>query len=154
MSTVLSPPPVRHGICRLTLRIGGTDYRLRPITTPPPGMKVWVLRALDGPRAGVTYSVATGRGSVGCTCPDHEHNGATCKHIMSLRALGIIPKGRRRDQQKPPVPALPGPVPSVKAKTRRQHVAALPDDGTSFAAGFRDAVRSHLAGMKAKGGAL
>jgi hypothetical protein len=63
-------------------------------------------------------------------------------------------------RRKPPVPTLGGPVPTaelppVKAKTRRLHVATLPDDGTSFAAGFRDAVRSHLAGMKAaKGGAL
>jgi hypothetical protein len=58
------------------------------------------------------------------------------------------------------VPSIGGPFPAaelppVKAKTRRRHVAALPDDGTSFAAGFRDAVRSHLAGMKAaKGDAL
>jgi hypothetical protein len=76
---------------------------------------------------------------------------------MSLRALGIIPKGRRRDQPKTPVPALPGPVPPVKAKTRRLHKTELLDDGVSFAAGFRDAVRSHLAGMSARrteGGAL
>ena len=142
----------------MTLRIGGTDYRLRPITTPPPGMKVWVLRLLDGARAGATYSVAIGQGSVGCTCPDHEINGATCKHIMSLRALGLIPKGRKSPSRKATVPALTGPVsplslPQVAAKTRRLHKPELLDDGTSFAAGFRDAVRSHLAGMSAaKGG--
>ena len=29
-----APPPVRHGICRLTLRIGGTEYAVRPMPAP------------------------------------------------------------------------------------------------------------------------
>ena len=41
-----APPPVRHGICRLTLRIGGTEYRLRPMPAPPGFRKVWTLRKL------------------------------------------------------------------------------------------------------------
>jgi hypothetical protein len=90
-----------------------------------------------------------------------------CKHVRALQVLGMVAKTakpsivvawentRPSRRRKPPVPSLAGPVsPPVKANTRRRHVAALPDDGTSFAAGFRDAVRSHLAGMKAKGGAL
>jgi hypothetical protein len=80
----------------------------------------------------------------------------TVKPAIMIAWQNTQPSRRR----KPPVPTLSGPLSAaaaspVKAKTRRLHVATLPDDGTSFAAGFRDAVRSHLAGMKAaKGGAL
>jgi hypothetical protein len=87
-----APPPVRHGIARLTLRIGGMDYRLRPMPAPPGFRAVWVLRKLDT-RGEVAYSVAAPKGQpAGCTCPDHEHNGATCKHIMAMAALGLIPR--------------------------------------------------------------
>src|SRR5262245_2268190 len=47
MSTVASPPPVRHGHCRLELRIGATLYRLRPMPAPPGFRSVWTLRKLD-----------------------------------------------------------------------------------------------------------
>ena len=52
-------PPARHGTCRLQITIGGTSYSLRPIPAQPRGVTVWVLRALDGPRAGARYTVAS-----------------------------------------------------------------------------------------------
>ena len=103
-----APPPVRHGTCRLTLRIGGTEYRLRPMPAPAGFRSVWTLRKLDPHAAPVTYTVAAPKGEpAGCTCPDHESRGSTCKHIMSLAALGLIAK---------PKAARP-----VKARTRQIH---------------------------------
>jgi SWIM zinc finger len=106
MSTVASPPcarrdqapaaPVRHGKCGLHLSIGGTRYRLQPIT-PPPGFKaVWTLRKIAADQS-ATYQVAVEKGQQpGCTCPDHEFNGAVCKHIGALMALGLIPGRKAR----------------------------------------------------------
>ena len=88
-------PPVRHGTCRLHIAIGGTSYSLRPIPAQPRGVTAWVLRALDGPRSGTRYSVASVNRQAGCTCPDHETNGATCKHVMALRVIGLIPRSAR-----------------------------------------------------------
>jgi SWIM zinc finger len=165
------PPPVRHGLARLTLRIGGSDYRLRPMPAPPGFRAVWVLRKLD-PRGEVTYSVAAPKGQpAGCTCPDHEHNGATCKHIMALAALGLIP----RPKAARPKVVSPARARQLHAKNARQAIAeanALPvearrhlaeiatapapvvtmpegwqtgGDYERFAAGFRQAVRAHVA---------
>ena len=180
MASVASPPrpvgaapsPVRHGICRLTLRIGGTEYRLRPMPAPPGFRKVWTLRKL-GEFATATYSVAQPKGEpAGCTCPDHEQRSSICKHIMALAALGLI--------------ALPKAARPVKARTRQIHarnarqaiaeakalpvearrhlaeiVGPLPEGwqlggagraalasaapAPSFAAGFRRAIADHLA---------
>ena len=47
-----APPPVRHGTCRLTLRIGGTEYRLRPMPAPEGFKVVWTLKKLDSARPG------------------------------------------------------------------------------------------------------
>ena len=88
-------PPVRHGKCQLTLTIGGTHYRLRPIPSQPRGMKVWALRSLNGEREGKTYAVAMVNREAGCTCPDAEVNGATCKHVMAMRAIGFLPISAR-----------------------------------------------------------
>jgi hypothetical protein len=163
-----SPSPVRHGVARLTLRIGGTDYRLRPMPAPPGFRAVWVLRKLD-PCGEVTYSVAAPKGQpAGCTCPDHEHNGATCKHIMALAALGLIP----RPKAARPKATSPARARQLHAKNARQAIAeakalpvearrhlaeiapaaqALPEGWQpggahpSFATGFRTAVQAHVA---------
>ena len=87
--------PERHGICRLTLRIGGTDYRLRRFP-PAPGsglMAIWTLRKIqaDPGRAPVAYAVASDGCESKCACPDHSVDGARCKHIMALVALRLIP---------------------------------------------------------------
>jgi len=171
MASLTSPPVVRTGKCSLILVIDSRRYRVSPAPPVVPGAKIWHLRVLSGQiRAGKTYSVCSVRRRVDCTCPDATQNGAVCKHVRALQVLGLVAKTTkpslvaaweeaqpsRRRKPALPTPAGPAPpLPPVKAKTRRLHVAALPDDGTSFAAGFRDAVRSHLAGMAAaKGGAL
>src|SRR5215831_16960753 len=85
------PATVRHGKCRLELSIGGARYRLHPLT-PPAGFKVvWSLRKQADDHS-ATYQVAVEKGQEpACTCPDHEINGAVCKHIGALKALGLIP---------------------------------------------------------------
>lgn len=154
MSTVSAParprpasaPPapaaaVRHGKCSLELSIGGTRYRLHPIT-PPPGFKaVWSLRK-QAAEASATYQVAVEKGrDAACTCPDCEINGAVCKHIGALKALGLIPgrKARpaaarrshaRRMAESPaesPAPSAPArsPIAVGYARATRAAVAAL-----------------------------
>ena len=164
-----APPTVRHGTCRLTVHIKGTDYRLRPMPAPPGFKVVWTLRKIDS-GATATYTVAHPKGAQpGCTCPDHEINKSVCKHIIALAALGLIAK---------PKAARP-----VKARTRQLHArnarqaiaeakalpvearrhlaeivgpipegwelggagkAALASAAPSFAAGFRQAVVAHV----------
>ena len=90
------PAAVRHGKCGLHLSIGGTRYRLHPLT-PPAGFKVvWSLRKQAADHS-ATYQVAVEKGQPpACTCPDHEINGAVCKHIGALKALGLIPGRKAR----------------------------------------------------------
>jgi hypothetical protein len=168
MGELTQRPPVRTGKCSLILVIDGRRYRVTPAPPITRGSKIWRLTVLPGQtRAGQVYSVCSVHGHVDCTCPDSVQNHAVCKHARALQVLGMVAKTAKPSivvawentqpsrRRKPPVPSLAGPVPPpVKATTRRNHVPVLQDDGTSFAAGFRDAVRSHLAGMKAKGGAL
>jgi hypothetical protein len=173
METLSDRPPVRTGKCSLLLIIDGKRYRVSPAPPVTRGSKIWHLKVMPGQeRAGRIYSICSFRGKVDCTCPDATTNGAVCKHSRALQALGLVAKTAKPSamvaweerqptrRRKPPVPALTGSVPSlppVKAKTRRLHVPELPNDpgATEFAAGFRDAVRSHLAGMAAaRGGAL
>jgi hypothetical protein len=165
-------PPVRHGTCRLQITIGGTSYSLRPMPAQPRGVTVWVLRALDGPRAGARYSVASVNRQAGCTCPDHETNGATCKHVMALRTIGLIPRSARtvressaraarrpakalgeladRIHAAPPVvaPIAAPPAPPAGrdplARARRRHAPAN-TAAAEFANGLRAAVRAHVA---------
>ena len=145
MSTVSAPvrprpasaPPapaatIRHGKCSLHLSIGGTHYRLHPIT-PPPGFKaVWSLHK-QAPDSSAVYQVAVEKGRPpACTCPDHEINGAVCKHIGALMALGLIPGRKARpaaarrsharrlaERPRPPRPRRPArPVRSPPASSR------------------------------------
>jgi hypothetical protein len=174
MASVASPPrpvgaassPVRHGTCRLTLRIGGTEYTIRPIRNQPGFRVVWILKKLDPHGPVVHYSVAQPKGEpAGCTCPDHEQRGSICKHVMALAALGLI--------------AMPKAARPVKARTRqfhaknarqaiaeakalpveaRRHLAeiatALPEGWVpggahpSFAAGFQQAVAAHVGQLR------
>ena len=150
MSTVSAAPPVRpirHGLCRLTLRIGATDYRLRPLPDQPGFRAVWTLRKLDPDRAPVTYTVADpkARGEQpGCTCPDHELSGATCKHVMALAALGLVrrPKAAR--------PKTPPKARSLKAHAKSAR-AALAETRAAFAEvkALAPADRRHLAEVAA-----
>jgi hypothetical protein len=81
------------------------------------------------------YQVAVEKGQQpACTCPDFEINGAVCKHIGALRALGLIP-GRK---------ARPAAARRSHARRLAEPAAPAPAPG-SFAAGFRRAVDEHLA---------
>jgi hypothetical protein len=108
--TVSAPSTtVRHGTCRCTVEIRGVEYRLRPMAAPPGFHKVYTLRKIGPQRA--VYTVAHEKGQQpACTCPDHEINKCTCKHVMALAAIGLIAK---------PKAARP-----VKASTRAAHARA------------------------------
>ena len=141
-----APPPVRHGMCRLTLRIGGTEYRLRPIRHQPGFRKVWTLKQTRTRTApSCTYSVAQPKGEpAGCTCPDHEQRCSICKHIMALAALGSSPCRRPHGRPRPApgrsTPGMPGrlsprprPCRSRRAATWRRSSGRCPRVGSSAA---------------------
>jgi hypothetical protein len=172
MGQLTQRPEVRTGKCSLILVIDGRRYRVSPAPPIRRGSKIWRLKVLPGQiRAGQVYSVCSVHGHVDCTCPDSTTNHAVCKHTRALQVLGMVAKtakptimvawentqpSRRR---KPPVPTLSGSVPAaappVSTKTRRLHQPpAQVDDASRFAAGWNDAVKSHLASMSTKGGAL
>jgi hypothetical protein len=134
--------PVRHGKCSLHLSIGGTRYRLHPLT-PPAGYKlVWSLRKQAETDSAV-YQVAIAKGQQpACTCPDFTINGAICKHVGALKALGLIPGRKARP-----------------AAARRSHARRLAEPAEApapvsaaapagpFATGFRSAVAAELRRM-------
>ena len=130
--------PVRHGKCSLHLSIGGTRYRLHPITPPPGFRALWSLRK-QAPESSAVYQVAVEKGQQpACTCPDFEINGAVCKHIGALKALGLIAGRKAR------------PAAARRSHARRLAAEASPapasaPQATGFAAGFRRAVDEHLA---------
>jgi hypothetical protein len=177
-STQSVEPPVRHGTCRLQITIGGTCYSLRPLPGQPRGVKVYCLRSLTGERAGALYSVAMVNREAGCTCPDAEINGATCKHVMALRAIGFLPvsartaseskaealrlaAARRRRAAAPPAAVITPPAekPEPLARARRRHAPATSSPGATlappaspFVTGWNTAVSKHVATL-AQGGA-
>jgi hypothetical protein len=176
-STQSVEPPVRHGTCRLQITIGGTRYSLRPLPSQPRGVKVYCLRALDGERAGVLYSVAMVNREAGCTCPDAEINGAVCKHVNALRAIGFLPisartasernaeaarltAARRRRAAAPAAAVITPPAdkPEPLARARRRHSPATSSPGASlaplaspaspFVTGWNTAVSQHVAQLQ------
>ena len=130
--------PVRHGKCSLHLSIGGTRYRLHPLT-PPAGFKlVWSLRKQAETDSAV-YQVAIAKGAQpACTCPDFTINGAVCKHVGALKALGLIPGRKAR------------PAAARRSHARRlaaEAPAPAPQPAGPFATGFRSAVAAELRRM-------
>jgi SWIM zinc finger len=143
------PPPVRHGTCRLTIRIHHTEYRLRPCPPETGILAAWVLRKLDHDSARYLVTAPKGKPAA-CTCPDHERSGWTCKHIGALMAAGLIPAPKPSSARNR----------KLHAKNARQAIAEvaqapvpiiMPEgwqpggQHPSFAAGFRQAVRAHVA---------
>jgi hypothetical protein len=179
MEKIADRPPVRAGRCSLLLVIDGKRYRVSPAPPVSRGSKIWHLKVLPGQeRGGRTYSICSFRGRVDCTCPDATKNGAVCKHSRALQALGLVAKTAKpsvmaawekshpvKRRRKPllalPAPAAPaaGQKDQTKApimmRTRRRHVPAVgqADPAAGFAAGWRDAVLSHVEKMRAEGGA-
>ena len=87
------------------------------------------------------YQVAIAKGAQpACTCPDFTINGAVCKHVGSLKALGLIPgrKARpaaaRRSHARRLAAEAPAPAPSAQP-------------AGPFATGFRSAVAAELRRM-------
>jgi hypothetical protein len=77
-------------VCRLTLTIRGTDYRVTPIARPEG--RTWKLRRVDGKGSCV---VVERMGGPTCTCADqawrhHGRDDQGYKHIRACRALGMI----------------------------------------------------------------
>ena len=83
------PVPVRTGVCRLILVIDGIEYKL---SRSPSVRAGWHLKKRSGPRAGTTYCVLTHHKIVTCSCPDSIKNGAVCKHVRALVAVGLVSK--------------------------------------------------------------
>ena len=80
-------PPVRTGKTRLIIVIDGVEYRL---SKSPSARAAWHLKRLSEPRKGTVYCVLTHKCIVSCTCPDSITNGAVCKHVRALKALGLV----------------------------------------------------------------
>jgi hypothetical protein len=80
-------PPVRHGTCRLIVVIDGTEYRL---SRSPSARAAWHLKRMAEPRKGTVYCVLTHKCVVMLTCLDNIMNGAVCKHVRALKALGLV----------------------------------------------------------------
>jgi hypothetical protein len=148
------PAVERHGKCALRLSIGGTAYRLTPLI-PPPGYRVlWSLRKQADDHSAV-YQVAVEKGQPpACTCPDHEINGAVCKHIGALKALGLIPgrkarpsAARRSHARRLAEPAAPQPSARLEEGWQPGGAAAPAPSARpagSFAAGFQSAVKAEI----------
>ena len=103
----------------------------------------------QSPEASAVYQVAVEKGQApACTCPDHEINGAVCKHIGALKALGLIP-GRKarpaaaRRSHARRLAEAPAPAPSATLPEGWVLGGAAPPAG-SFAASFRSAVRAEI----------
>src|SRR5262249_59396471 len=111
------------------------------IAPPPPHLSiVWVLtkRPAEPLRNPVAYAVATDGKETHCTCPDHVHNGATCKHINALISLHLLPAAPVLPRKE--VPAAP-PVPPPNGRLEegwQPGGKALPVPSPE---GFREAVR-------------
>src|SRR5262249_22821613 len=86
------PAPPVHGVCRLTLNISGTKYRVKPIRPGFAGRKAFQLRKTDGMRYTV---VRTLEDTINCDCGDYawRRDGLTdqpCKHGAALVACGLL----------------------------------------------------------------
>src|SRR3712207_5394394 len=84
------PAPEVHGVCRLTLTIGETDYSAQPIRSDWHA-RAYQLRKLDGSE--VVYHVAAGEHGPECDCPDATFRDRKCKHMGAMVAIGLLPTG-------------------------------------------------------------
>jgi SWIM zinc finger len=89
-----SKPHLRRtpALCRLWLRINGTDYGVRRIGDAPAAvLEAWRLTKCDG----TTYDVGRTADGYTCDCPDYDwRRGVTgddvCKHVLALKAVGLL----------------------------------------------------------------
>jgi SWIM zinc finger len=144
-----APPSVRHGISRLTIRINGTDYRLRPCPPQAGILAAWSLRKIGTDRP-ARYIVAAPKGAPArCTCPDHERSGWTCKHLGALTAAGLIP-GPKPVKARKTSPARARQLHAKNAHHAIGQAQAIVEarstaPAPAFASEFNQAVRAHVA---------
>ena len=93
----------RHGTCKLRVFINSDEYSIKRRPAPEPGARRWALAKRTGDRSGSVYHVTRAAGFLSCSCPDHQNNKFSCKHIKALVALGLL-SGRKR-----PAPAIEMP---------------------------------------------
>jgi hypothetical protein len=89
----MTAEPVRThapGTCSLTLRIAGTDYRLRPVARRDLGPDVLVAWTLRKAGTATRHVVEETIDGTMCDCPDHLYRRHPCKHVRALRALGLL----------------------------------------------------------------
>jgi SWIM zinc finger len=172
-----APSPVRHGMCRLTIRIHTTEYRLSPRPPEAGILAAWQLRKLSASHV-ARYVVTAPKGAPArCTCPDHEQSGWTCKHISALTAAGLIPAPKpasarnRKLHAKNARQAIaiaeasrPAPAPAPARHPIGQALAGQPPihiapedqnegwqrggDYAAFKAGFDRAIGAHVAQLR------
>ena len=120
--------PIRHGKCSLHSVRSEARVTALPADHPAGRLQAGVVpMRKQSDTDSAVYQVAIARGQQpGCTCPDFTINGAICKHVGALRALGLIP-GRKarpaaaRRSHAPPCLAEPAeaPAPAPSAQLRR-----------------------------------
>ena len=77
-----------------------------------------------------------------CTCPDFTINGAVCKHVGALKALGLIPGRKAR-----PAAARRSHARRLAEPAEAPAPASAPQPAGAFATGFRSAVAAELRRM-------
>ena len=107
----------RHGVCKLRVFINSDEYSLKRQPAPEPGARCWSLAKRTGDRSGSVSHVTRAAGFLSCSCPDHQNNKFSCKHIKALVALGLL-SGRKR-----PAPAIEAPR-SPAARTAAATIVA------------------------------
>jgi SWIM zinc finger len=122
---------------------------------PPRGeiRVIWTLSKIqEDPMAPpAAYAVADDGRETHCTCPDHQINGATCKHIMALRALTLLPRPQAQAAPaKAPAPPVPQPTARIEEGWEPGGRAEAP--APSPADGFREAVRREIRRKRGESG--
>ena len=161
-----APRPSRH--CRLTIRIGGMDYRLRPCPPEPGILAAWVApqariarlgpllrRRPQGPARPLhlpgSRAIRAGRASTSAPSPPPASSPAEPKPSPSRPQPQAprqeCPPGHRPGQAivESRRPAPPAPAPALVPPEGWEPGG----DHPSFAAGFRQAVSAHVARLRA-----
>ena len=90
-----APPREPSGVCRLTLSINGSEYRVRGIIDRSGRLTFRLISLTDPSRS---YDVRLAGGGVSCSCPDFRFRRSWtpegCKHTRALIALGLLPTPR------------------------------------------------------------
>lgn len=78
-------PAPRQNVCRLTLDIGGTLYKVAPIRSEGGQLHGFKFTREDN---GTAYTLT----SLGCSCPSDRYRKpgqVRCKHYRSAKACGL-----------------------------------------------------------------